>query len=102
MKTLNISEVRNHLPEIIEGVVQSNEAVVITRHGRPVASIQPFRAREGRKDRYPLRGTPITVADDFDEPMPELWSALAVIEERDEYTTAKRSRPRRRRTKDQS
>lgn len=25
----------------------------------------------------PLRGLPITISDDFDEPMPELWEALA-------------------------
>ena len=26
---------------------------------------------------YPLRGLPITISDDFDEPMPELWEAIA-------------------------
>lgn len=26
---------------------------------------------------YPLRGKPITIANDFDEPLPELWEALA-------------------------
>jgi len=26
---------------------------------------------------YPLRGKPITIASDFDAPMPELWEALA-------------------------
>ena len=26
---------------------------------------------------YPLRGLPITISDDFDEPMSELWEALA-------------------------
>jgi hypothetical protein len=25
---------------------------------------------------YPLLGMPITIADDFDEPIPELWEAL--------------------------
>lgn len=25
---------------------------------------------------YPLRGLPIVIAEDFDEPMPELWRAL--------------------------
>ena len=25
---------------------------------------------------YPLRGLPITISDDFDEPMSELWEAL--------------------------
>lgn len=26
---------------------------------------------------YPLRGLFITISDDFDEPMPELWEAIA-------------------------
>jgi hypothetical protein len=26
---------------------------------------------------YPLRGLPITISPDFDDPMPELWEALA-------------------------
>ncbi len=26
---------------------------------------------------YPLRGLPITISDDFDEPMTELWESLA-------------------------
>jgi hypothetical protein len=25
---------------------------------------------------YPLRGLPITISQDFDDPMPELWEAL--------------------------
>lgn len=25
---------------------------------------------------YPLRGLPITISEDFDNPMPELWEAL--------------------------
>ena len=26
---------------------------------------------------YPLRGLPIVLSDDFDEPIPELWEAIA-------------------------
>ena len=26
---------------------------------------------------YPLRGLPITISEDFDDPLPELWEALA-------------------------
>lgn len=28
------------------------------------------------KKTYPLRGLPITISDDFDEPMSEMWDAL--------------------------
>ena len=29
-----------------------------------------------RSPQHPLRGMPITIPPDFDEPMPELWDAL--------------------------
>ncbi len=76
MKTINISDVRNNLPSVIEGVVQTNEVVVVTRYGKPIVSIVPFRDRENRKALYPLRGKPIKVASDFDEPMPEIWDVV--------------------------
>jgi len=76
MKTLNISDVRNSLPSVIVEVVQSNEIVVVTRYGKPIAKIVPFRSEEDQASRYPLRDKPIKMADDFDEPMPELWNVV--------------------------
>ncbi len=92
MKTLSISEIRKHLPEVIDSVLASNEGVVITRHGQPVACVQPFQEKESGKDRYPLRETPIRIAKDFDDPIPDLWNALAVAEEKATYTSSKRKR----------
>ena len=91
MKTLSISDVRNRLPAVIDDVVQSNETVVVTRYGKPVASIVPFKGKRSRETRYPLRGHPITVADDFDRPTPELWRAVA--EEQGEYAADRPRRP---------
>lgn len=76
MKTLNISDVRNSLPSVIEEVVQSNQIVVVTRYGKPVARIVPFRDEEDQTSCYTLRGKPMKMADDFNEPMPELWNAV--------------------------
>ena len=78
MKTLNISDVRNHLPSVIEDVAQSNQAVVVTRYGKPIASIEPVKNKKSHETRYPLRGQSIMVAEDFDKPTPEMWRALAV------------------------
>ncbi|MCU0536939.1 MAG: hypothetical protein MUD14_23880 [Hydrococcus sp. Prado102] len=50
--------------------------VIITRNGVPVARIVPCRTKTSFTAHYPLRGMPIKIADDFDEPMPELWEAL--------------------------
>jgi len=36
-KTLPISEVKARLPELVAGVVQREEEVVVTRNGRPAA-----------------------------------------------------------------
>lgn len=30
-----------------------------------------------KQKHYPLRGLPLTMSEDFDEPMPELWDALS-------------------------
>ncbi len=76
MNTLNISDVRNSLPSVIEEVVQFNQIVVVTRYGKPVARIVPFRGEEDQASCYTLRDKPIKMADDFDEPMPELWNAV--------------------------
>ena len=93
MKRLNIAEVRKHLPSIVEEVAQSNDAVVITRYGEPMASIVPFRAETSRQARYPLRGHPITVADDFDASMAEQWQALAAAEDDGTYVVRRRHAP---------
>ncbi len=85
MKTLSISAVRNHLPSVIKEMADTNEPVVVERYGKPVARLIPFTAEKTDPTRYPLRGQPCSVTPDFDEPTPELWDALAVAEEHDEY-----------------
>ena len=79
VKTLAVSDVRNHLPAIIGDVAESHESVVVTRYGKPVAKIVPCESGE-KANAYPLRGRPIAVARDFDKPMSEMWSAFAVGE----------------------
>ena len=75
MKRLNLSEVRRNLPSLADGVAKTGEEVLITRHGKPLARLVACEpAREGEEP-YSLRGLPIRIADDFDEPMPELWEA---------------------------
>ncbi len=77
MKRITISEVRNHLPSLLDEITHSNEAIVVTRHGKPVAKILPFRRGASGRNRYPLRDLPIRVSRDFDKPAPEPWEALA-------------------------
>ena len=76
MKKVNISEVRNHLPSLLDEIAQSNEPIVVTRHGKPVAKILPFRTGKSGQNRYPLRDLPIRISKDFDKPDADLWEAL--------------------------
>lgn len=78
MKRINISEVRSHLTSVIEDVLATHEQVVVTRYGAPLVAITPFQDPESVVNRYPLRGHPVMVAKDFDEPLPDLWEALSI------------------------
>ena len=80
MKTVSISDARNHLPSLIEEVMKTREQVVVMRYGTPVASILPFRDMNPKANHYPLRGHPCKMAEDFNEPIPDLWEATAVAE----------------------
>jgi prevent-host-death family protein len=98
MKALNISDVRNRLPAVIEDVATSSEPLVVTRYGKPIASIVPFRDTKSPEGRYPLRGKPITVAADFDESMPALWAALGVEDKSGVYVMRQPRKSRTRKT----
>jgi antitoxin (DNA-binding transcriptional repressor) of toxin-antitoxin stability system len=75
MHHLNILETDTSLNAIINEVTATQSQVVITRNGIPIATITPLQT-ESKANHYPLRGQPIKIASDFDEPMPELWEAL--------------------------
>jgi len=75
MKKINISEVRNHLPSLLVEIASSNEPIVVTRHGKPVAQILPFHKAQSKSERYPLRSLPIRISKDFDKSDAELWEA---------------------------
>ena len=77
MKTMSISEVRNRLPAVVDKVKASREAVVVTCHGKPMVRIVPYEDKKNTKNKYPLRGLPIRISEEFDEPMPELWDAIS-------------------------
>jgi len=75
MKYLQIQDTSN-LTAVLDEVVATQTEVVVTRNGIPVARIVPWQAKPTSNHHYPLRGMPIVIAEDFDEPMPELWEAL--------------------------
>jgi len=76
MKYLNLQETDAALTAIVDEISATQSEVVITRNGLPVARIVPCSISNLATKYYPLRGLPITIAPDFDEPMSELWDAL--------------------------
>jgi prevent-host-death family protein len=75
MKHLEIKEADSTLAMLLDEVTANQLEIVITRNGIPVARILPCEVKDA-KHNYPLRGMPVAIASDFDEPMPELWEAL--------------------------
>ncbi|MGD1699879.1 type II toxin-antitoxin system Phd/YefM family antitoxin [Dapis sp. BLCC M229] len=76
MKHLELDETNINLTVIINEIATNQSEVVITRQGLPVARIVPYTISDPSTKNYPLRGMPIKIATDFDEPMSELWDAL--------------------------
>lgn len=48
-KTLPISEVKTHLPELVSGVEEREEEIVVTRKGKPAAVLVNFAEYERLK-----------------------------------------------------
>ena len=88
MKTLSISEARNTLSTVVDSVASTRTSVVLLKHGKPAAMLVPITKSDAQANPYPLRGTPITLADDFDVPLSDMWNACAVAEEPETYCAA--------------
>lgn len=78
MISVNVTELRQHLPEYLKQV-QAGEEVVITLHGKTIARIVPDRKENEReaalKRLDELRGT--VIAGDILAPLAEEWIADA-------------------------
>ncbi len=63
------------LIEVIRSLGVSEKILLKQLLDEEVAALQ--QAVQSSSSHYPLRGLPLVVAEDFDEPMPELWNALS-------------------------
>ena len=57
-KTLPISEVKARLPELVTGVVEREEEIVVTRNGRPAAVLVSFAEFERLKETLDVLSDP--------------------------------------------
>ncbi len=67
MPSINIHEAKTHLSRLIEEVAAGGE-VIIAKAGKPMARLVPIEARKPLP--WGLLKGKITVADDFDAPLP--------------------------------
>lgn len=93
-KTLPISEVKARLPELVTGVSERDEEVVVTRNGKPAAVLvgyaeferiketldvlsDPVLMRQARESRafYASGKTGLSLEDVFGEPLPPVRKA---------------------------
>lgn len=73
---LDISDAQKDLLTLLDEIAVSREEVMITRDGIGVAKILPCEKTKPEASKYRLRGLPIHIADDFDRPLPQLWSTM--------------------------
>ncbi|MGH7834707.1 MAG: type II toxin-antitoxin system Phd/YefM family antitoxin [Candidatus Binatia bacterium] len=57
-KTLPISEVKTRLPELVSGVAEREEEIVVTRNGRPAAVLVNYDEYERLKDTLDVLSDP--------------------------------------------
>lgn len=75
MQTVNIHEAKTHLSRLLEAV-ERGEEVVIARAGQPIATLVAY--KPPRRRIAPPGGMEgeIWIADDFDEPIDDLFDCL--------------------------
>ena len=57
-KTLSLSEVKTHLPELIAGVDERDDEVIVTKNGRPAAIIVNIREYENLRETIDILSDP--------------------------------------------
>lgn len=68
MSTVNVYTAKAKLSSLLDRA-ETGEEVVITRNGRPVARLVPYRARRATRKLGALKGK-IRIGADFDAPLP--------------------------------
>jgi prevent-host-death family protein len=71
-----VTEAKAHLSELLE-LVSKGEEVIISRAGKPIASLQPYRPDHRPRTPGSLRGK-IRIAPDFDTLPAEIADAFGI------------------------
>ncbi len=75
-REVNIYEAKTHFSKLL-ALVKEGEEIIIAKAGKPVARLVPFREQPEKRVPGSAKGK-ITIAPDFDAPLPE--SVLELFE----------------------
>lgn len=75
MLTVNVHDAKTQLSRLL-AAVERGESVVIARAGRPIATLTAYQPPTGRVAAPGSMAGQITLADDFDAPLDDLFDAL--------------------------
>lgn len=94
MDRIPLSETDGRMAELV-GRVEKGEEVVILRDGKPVAKLVPLHSTpEKHPIHFGLAKGQITIADDFDDPLPEdLLKSFYGLEPDEEWPEAMKGTP---------
>lgn len=71
MKTIPSGQFKTHCFSLLKEVAQNREALIITKHGKPIARVLPIADTSGEN---PLKNS-IVFENDIVEPIGESWEA---------------------------
>ena len=73
VRTIKASEFKAKCLKLMDEVAESGEEIVITKHGRPVSRLMPF--KEKPKRLFGRGKGTIEIHGDIDEPLDVVWEA---------------------------
>jgi prevent-host-death family protein len=76
MKSVTATQFKNRCLAILEDVERTRRAVLVTRHGKPVARIGPVTPEAGAPPGNPLKNS-IEHEGDLVSPIDDAWNASA-------------------------
>lgn len=82
MKAVGISQFKTHVIKILEQVVQTQENIVITKRGKPLAQITPYQAPDATPRPGKLAHTLVFEKDIVSPLGEEIWDACLTKDER--------------------
>ncbi len=75
MKTMGICQFKEHALRILDQVAKTREGIVITKRGKPLAQIIPYRSKEQNPEPGKLAGTYVFEKDIVSPLGEEIWES---------------------------